>query len=61
LTWPCRGSPEAVPPGGRPPASGTRCFTTALKKNDEVSGHVSTLVEEVRAALSELWDELNAA
>lgn len=37
------------------------CFTTAVKKIDEGTGHVTTLVEEVRAALSELWDELNAA
>ena len=32
------------------------CFTAATKKIEEGSGHVTSMVGEVRAALSELWD-----
>ncbi len=35
------------------------CFTAATKKIDEEAGHVTALVDEVRSALTELWDELN--
>ena len=35
------------------------CFTAATKKIDEGAGHISVLVDEVRGALSELWEELN--
>jgi hypothetical protein len=35
------------------------CFTAATKKIDEGAGHVTALVDEVRSALTELWDELN--
>jgi hypothetical protein len=35
------------------------CFTAATRKIDEGAGHVTALIEEVRAAISELWDELN--
>jgi hypothetical protein len=34
------------------------CFSAARNKIDEGAGHVSALVDDVRAALSELWDEL---
>ena len=35
------------------------CFTAVTKKIDEGAGHVTALVDEVRSALTELWDELN--
>jgi hypothetical protein len=35
------------------------CFTAATKKIGEGAGHVTALVDEVRSALTELWDELN--
>jgi len=39
--------------------SARSCFTAATKKIDEGAGHVTTLVEEIRAALAELSEELN--
>ena len=39
--------------------SARSCFTVATKKIDEGAGHVTTLVEEVRTALTELAEELN--
>ena len=39
--------------------SARSCFTTAIKKIDEGAGHVTTLVEEVRAALADLSEQLN--
>jgi hypothetical protein len=36
------------------------CFTAATKKIDEGAGHVTALVDEVRSALTELWDELKS-
>jgi hypothetical protein len=41
--------------------SARSCFTTATKKIHEGAEHVSALVEDVQAALADLWDELNAA
>jgi hypothetical protein len=41
--------------------SARSCFTAATKKIDEGAGHVTTLVEEVRAALAELSEELNGS
>ena len=35
------------------------CFSAATKKIEEGAGHVVALVDEVRGALSELWDELS--
>ena len=35
------------------------CFTIATKKIHEGTGHVTSLVDEVRAALGELSEELN--
>ena len=35
------------------------CFTAATKKIGEGVGHVTALVDEVRSALTKLWDELN--
>lgn len=35
------------------------CFTAATKKIEEGTGHVTALVDEVRAALTDLWDQIN--
>jgi hypothetical protein len=39
--------------------SARSCFSAATKKIEEGTTHVSSLVEEVREAIAELWDELN--
>jgi hypothetical protein len=39
--------------------SARSCFSAATKKIEEGAGHVVSLVDEVRGALAELWDELN--
>jgi hypothetical protein len=41
--------------------SARACFSAATKKIDEGSAHVGSLVEEVRTAMSELWEGLNPA
>ncbi|MGH9918528.1 MAG: hypothetical protein ACRD6W_06645, partial [Nitrososphaerales archaeon] len=40
--------------------SARSCFSVAAKKIDEGTGHVGVLVEEVRSALSDLWEELSS-
>ncbi len=37
------------------------CLTAATKKIEEGTGHVTGLVDEVRAALTELWNHINQA
>jgi hypothetical protein len=41
------------------PGAARSCFSIATKKIDEGAGHMTTLVEEIRAALAELSEELN--
>jgi hypothetical protein len=39
--------------------SAKSCFTAATKKIDEGASHVAGLVDEVRSAMTDLWEELN--
>jgi hypothetical protein len=39
--------------------SAKSCFTAATKKIDEGASHVTGLVDEVRSAMTDLWEELN--